>query len=224
MPYYVAREKAAKCATRFVGTPPRARGSKGKTGNTQINGHGLDCYRYGNTVSYYLRLPDGGFAGDGYPATGFQSLKNLHDGAIATISNISGTETYGSWLDLVATLQAIVAKESAGSSEVWIHVHDPDASVNASDHSDHMYTGQAMIDAVSTFPCIHLVKYLDYVTGSLPANLSEIDARNEAAIWGVTASSLIDSRAANLFEEGFHNTFLGRNYYSIVHGSGPCGF
>ena len=81
-----------------------------------------------------------------------------------------------------------------------------------------------MIHAVSAVPCVNKAKFLDYVTEHMPSNLSAKDARDEAATWGVTVSGLIDRGAVNTFEEGFHNKFLGRNYFSREFGVGACSF
>jgi hypothetical protein len=57
-------------------------------------GHAIKRWLYSNTVSYFMRLPDGSPQGTGYVATAEQSLKRLHEGAIRTMTSIDNSTTY----------------------------------------------------------------------------------------------------------------------------------
>ena len=83
-----------------------------------FNGHPIYRVSYRNTVSYFLRVPDGNPLGTGYNDTGFQSLKRLADGENNTLSAIDGSTVYHGWSDLVATLRAILDYERGGAALV----------------------------------------------------------------------------------------------------------
>src|SRR5262245_4803642 len=73
VPYYVARENGAHLAVRFMAdvitTPAEA-----VLQNTIVADHSIRRAIYKNTVSYFLRLPDGKIDGSGYVNTGYWSL------------------------------------------------------------------------------------------------------------------------------------------------------
>jgi len=125
-----------------------------------VNGHVILRCTKANTVSYYMRLPDGNGEGQGY---GFGSLNLLRTGGVATLSAVNGTATYTSWADLVATMQAMMAAEAAGQADidVAVHVHDYDLWLNGGDHSDHRTTGDLM-RAASVGHAWNLFWYVGY--------------------------------------------------------------
>lgn len=110
-------------------------------GTQAINGHPIRRCTKGKTVSYFLRLPDGGMSGEGWGSRG--SLGFLRDGEVATLTARDGSTTYTSWADLQATLRGIVDHESGGQSAPLVEVHAPDfnRTLNPGDHPDHHATG-----------------------------------------------------------------------------------
>ncbi len=225
VPYYIARENSALSAIRFVanlgiaGAGPNAAAS-----SISINGKNLHRVAYRSAVAYFLRLPDGNVAdGTGYPSTGNQSLLLLASGADPTISAVDGSATYNGWADLVATLRAILLYEAHGSTDVWINVQDPSATINPHDHPDHTYTANAMLDAIASLPCVNASLFTGYVSRDLPINLETDDAMLQAALWGVTTSALTDSYHLSTWD-GNHTAYLGRQYFRILRGTGGCGF
>jgi hypothetical protein len=223
-PYYAARENGAKRAARFVGTRPDASGGTGTTTTLTFSWlKRITRYQYNNTVSYFLRLPDGNGNGEGFAETGNRSLERLHAGFVSWVPDVTGLALYANWRDLVTTLERILLFEATGSSNVWINVQDPNTNLNTDDHSDHTHAGLAMIEAVAGHPCVNQAKFLDYATGARPANLTAVELRNEAAVWGATVSGLIDAGASNTYNSA-HNAWIGKNYYNVVGGTGACSF
>jgi hypothetical protein len=55
----------------------------------------------GKSVSYYLRLPDGNYEGQGY---GLGSLAMLRQGTAPGLASVDGVSTYASWGDLASTV------------------------------------------------------------------------------------------------------------------------
>src|SRR5262245_43335192 len=109
-PYYLARENGAKSSVRFMADaakPPEVP----LDAVASISGHPIKLWVYRNTVSYFMRLPDGSPQGTGYVATAEQSLKRLHEGAIRTMTAIDDSATYQGWADLRTTLRKLIDDE-----------------------------------------------------------------------------------------------------------------
>lgn len=221
LPYYLAREEGALRAVRFVATT--GFGSADTSGMSTVHGHTIMTASYMNTVSYFLRLPDGNLHGNGYARTGYQSLQRLLQGAIPQLRSITGDATYVGWSDLVQTLRTIIVSEARGSPIVHVHLADLDAERNPDDHADHLHTTQAVLEAIHDFPCINRTLYAAYVTRHHPVNLSAPESAIEAAVWGVTNSGLIDFSHHTTWNAR-HNGWLGRNYFRTVAGTGECPF
>src|SRR4030095_16960183 len=104
---------------------------------TLVGGHAIWRWVYQDTVSYFLRLPDGNMEGAGYENTGLQSLKRLHEGAIPAMTAIDGSTTYQGWADLRDVLRKLIDRERGQAANVWINIPDTDINHNIGDHSDH---------------------------------------------------------------------------------------
>ena len=132
--FWQARETASKAAVDVITVA-----GDWTCASVTLNAHPIARCTKANTVSYYLRLPDGAGEGQGY---GFGSLAQLRTGGVASLTAVDGTTTYTSWADIVSTFQALVAFEAAGHADmdVAVHAHDWDLRRNGSDHSDHRAT------------------------------------------------------------------------------------
>src|SRR5262245_13888727 len=117
-PYYLARENGAKLSVKFIAdaakSPEVPVDSVGS-----ISGHAIKRWLYRNTVSYFMRLPDGSPQGTGYVATAEQSLKRLHEGVIRTMTSIDDSTTYQGWSDLRTAMRKLIDDERGGATEVW---------------------------------------------------------------------------------------------------------
>jgi hypothetical protein len=111
-PYYLARENGAKFSVQFIANAAK-KPEIAVDSVASIAGHPIKRWLYRNTVSYFMRLPDGNPQGTGYVATAEQSLKRLHDGKIRTMTSIDDSTTYQGWSDLRATLRKLIDHERA---------------------------------------------------------------------------------------------------------------
>src|SRR5215467_12109265 len=89
-PFYLARENGAEAAIRFMADVDTTPGER-IAAPMSFNGHMIYRVSYLSTVSYFLRLPDGHWSGDGYSETGFQSLKRLANGSNHVLRPIDGS-------------------------------------------------------------------------------------------------------------------------------------
>lgn len=225
VPYYLARENEAFSAIRFLANlGVVGAGPSGAASTITINGKNLHRVAYKNTVAYFLRLPDGNVNGGmGYPSTGNQSLLLLDLGSIPQISAIDGSAVYFGWADLVATLRGIIFYEAQGSPDVWVNIPETNLLINPNDHPDHIYTGIAMQDAIAPLPCVNAALFTGYVSATMPIDLTASDMMLQTGLWAVTTAALTDSYQLSTWDAG-HDSFLGREYFRVLGGVGPCAF
>ena len=220
-PFYLARENGAEAAIRFMADADAAPGER-SAGPMSFNGHAIYRVSYRNTVSYFLRVPDGHWSGDGYYETGFESLKRLASGENDVLRAVDGSATYHGWSDLVATLNAIIAYERGHAALVQLNVAETDTRINAQDHSDHLMTAKAALDAAKDLPCVRRVYYVDYASSRLPQNLDAQQRDMESSVFAVTLAgvqALDHSTAWHRYDQ----SFVGRNYFRVREPADRCG-
>jgi hypothetical protein len=218
-PYYLARENGAKTAIRFmadVDTTPTAE----IAARPSFNGHAIYRVNYRNTVSYFLRVPDGNMPGTGYKKTGYQSLKRLADGDNNVLSAVDQSTVYKGWNDLVLTLRKILDFERGRAPRVQLNVAEIDERSNPDDHSDHLMTAKAALDAAKDLTCAQRVYFVDYAIAKRPENLDVVQRDMESAVYAVTVAGILafDHRS----EWRSHQIYVGRSYFRVEEGTGPC--
>lgn len=218
-PFYLARENGALQAIRFMVDADKSP-LKDSEGPVSFSGHSIFRVRYGNAISYFLRLPDGG-TGAGFAGTGFASLKRLADGQIGGMSAVDGSTSYRDWNDLVDTVQHIISFERGHSALAEINIADPDPSVNSHDHADHLATAKLGLDAVKDMNCVSRAYYVDYASAKLPANLNAQDRDMKSAVFAVTLDGIIDFDHRTLWHhyDGFYS---GREYFRVQQAGPDC--
>jgi LmbE family N-acetylglucosaminyl deacetylase len=149
-----------------------AEGHKATCGDVLVLAHRVHRCSFRNTVSYHLRLPDGGYNGTGFATTAFQSLARLRTAETWRVEAVDASTFYQGWDDLRATLQSIVAIESNNTpnARVAFHTHDSDGMKNPGDHSDHIATGQLAEEVASQLGS-PVIRYAGYDIANRPANL-----------------------------------------------------
>ena len=219
-PYYLARENGALEAIRFMADtdkPPLPASS----GALTVNGHQIFRVGYLNTIAYFLRVPDGNASGAGFAGTGFQSLKRLADGDIETLSAIDDSTTYRGWSDLIATVRDIIKFERGDAPLVQINVAELDAATNAADHSDHLMTAKAALEAAKDMSCVRRAYFVDYASSKLPENLTARERDMETAVFAVTIAGVMafDHKTSWPY---YDQSFIGRNYFRVEEPGGDC--
>jgi LmbE family N-acetylglucosaminyl deacetylase len=125
----------------------------------------------------YLRLPDGGTNGKGFPAYGEQSLVKLWRGGnpgkgsptISSITSVDGASTYG-YGDLIETLEQLMASYQPR----LIATQNFNDGLFEGDHPDHTATAYFAKLAEEGYAQPHrLLAYGGYQIASLPANVSD---------------------------------------------------
>jgi len=219
-PFYLARENGAEAAIRFMADADAAPGER-SAASMSFNGHDIYRVSYRNTVGYFLRVPDGHWSGAGYYETGFESLKRLSNGENDVLRAVDGSTTYRGWDDLVTTLKAIIAFERGHAALVQLNVAETDTRINPKDHSDHLMTAKAALDAVKDVPCVRRVFYVDYASSQLPQNLDAQKRDMESSVFAVTLAgvqALDHSTAWHHYDQ----SFVGRNYFRVQEPVGRC--
>ena len=215
-PYYLAREYGAKLSVKFMADAEN-HPTIPLESVASLAGHPVKRWVYRNTVSYFLRLPDGNPEGTGYPTTGMQSLQRLRDGAIPSMTAIDSSTTYYGWADLVATLESLIASERGRAPKAWVNIADTDTAKNVGDHSGHQHTAIAVLEAIDDMPCVNRAFYLDYVTADMPENMNAEEREIEAGTFGALVVGLTALDHWSPFD-GLHRSWLSRHYYRTE----PC--
>lgn len=220
-PLYLAREHGAESAIRFMADSDDRQPAEQTASSMNCNGHPIHRVSYRNTVAYFLRVPDGNSAGSGYADTGYQSLKRLADGQIGTLAAIDGTTSYHGWSDLLATLRAIIDFERGHARSVQLNIPELDPVINPNDHSDHLMTAKAALDAAAGLTCARRLHHLGYASANLPENLGPQDRDMKCSVFAVTLAGVLafDHPAA---WRHYDQMFVGRDYFRVEEGSGPC--
>ena len=219
-PYYRARENGAESAIRFMADAQGMPAEK-TVARVIFNEHEIERARYRNTVTYFLRLPDGSPSGAGYASTGFQSLRRLAGADIATIAAIDGSAVYRGWADFVSTIHAIVEFERGQAPAVQLNVSELDATINPKDHSDHLMTAKAALQATAELACASRRHYVDYASAKLAANLDAQQREMESSVVAVTAAGISALDHGSIWQP-YYRSYLGRSYYRVEAGQGRC--
>jgi hypothetical protein len=147
---------------------------------TTVAGHPVHlatlAARPGITI-LYLRLPDGGVEGEGFPSHGNQSLRKLWNGgnsmtpAIAEIEAVDGSTRY-TYAGLIEALTA--AMEASGAHQIATQNYA--ATLPGPDHADHVMTGRFSRSGAEALPGSFLGHRLDsfesYEVTVRPANVA----------------------------------------------------
>jgi hypothetical protein len=219
-PYYRARENGAETAIRFMADAQDMPAEK-TLARLNFNEHEIERASYGNTVTYFLRLPDGSPTGEGFEGTGYQSLQRLASGDIASIAAVDGSAVYRGWTDLVSTVRAIVQFERGQASALQLNVSELDARLNPKDHSDHLMTARAALQAAAGITCASRYHYVDYASAKLAANLNAQQREMESSVVAVTAAGIAAMDHGSIWKP-YYRSYLGRSYFRVEPGEGRC--
>jgi hypothetical protein len=184
-----------------------------------VSGHPIKRWLYRNTVSYFMRLPDGSPPGTGYVATAEQSLKRLHEGAIRTMSTIDNSTTYQGWSDLRTTLRKLIDHERGTVTNVWVNIPDTNIEKNVGDHTDHQHMAQGVLEAIADLPWINKALYLDYVTADMEENMSSAEREIEVGTFAALSMGLTALDHPSPWDR-LHRSWLSRHYFRIERGVG----
>lgn len=224
IPYYKARELGSVYSAKFasdVTSVYRGLDLPPVQGTSIINGHTIAKYIYRNTVSYFLRLPDGGVNGDGYTGTGFKSLKKLKNGTITSLSSIDGATTYNGWNDLKTTLLVIMNTEKSSNNnnnsvkEGWLHTGSLDLTYNPNDNADHIYASMAAHEVTDSLNWIGYIDYINDHSANLAANLTTTKFQDATGVFSMSVLALTQNKYVSKFSTS-NIALLPMDYYTIA--------
>ena len=174
--YWQTRERAALQSTRIAAGIPVTDRLACLT--VQIREHFIRKCAVGKAESYFLRLPDGKRDGKGFARYGYRSLRKLRANPSSEISAVDASTTYRGWTDLMATVGAIVDRDSA---TVTIHTSDPNIARNPHDHFDHRMAGLLVADLRKQHK-LSAMFYLGYALATRAVNRSNDQAQAKTAL------------------------------------------
>ena len=191
VPYYQARDNGSQLSIKFLAdiasVPDRSESAQ----YVYANAHQIYHVQYKHTKSYYLRLPEGNDDGNGYRATGNQSLKRLRDGEISKITAVDSSATYQGWTDLVQTIQRIIIAETSGFSYATLNIPETDISRNPDDHNDRLLVGDLAEQASKDLTCLKQYSWLGYSSADKPMDLSIDQLINYSAVFACNVAGTI---------------------------------
>lgn len=212
--YPNVRERASLDATEWMADAGEAHAdTPRKSEVVAIRDHPITRVSYANTVSYFLRLPDGDMSGNGFERYGFGSLRKLKSGEITSLAPIDGAPAYTSWQDFVSVLSGILTREVEGEANVTLHISDPDTHANYNDHSDHTTAASGMVEAAQG-SCYRLYKHIDYSIVDKTPNLDGEALQNKAGSFAVLTATQRYFLGTHHWDKA-HLPYLTRNYYTI---------
>ena len=215
--YYLAREEGSLRAIRFMQNifyNGNGLGTDMASEKELVNGKTLQKMTYANTETYFLRLPDGNYYGNGYPVHDSTSIKKLVEGNIKSIKAIDGSASYSSLSDLKATIKELIGKASEGKTALNLHIAETDTIANPDDHSDHRFTSILMQQVAKELPVNAIYYYEEYATNKKPYNIFDTGFLVSAGTWAATGSGLGDMGHPSTWDE-VHNSWIGRQYYRV---------
>jgi LmbE family N-acetylglucosaminyl deacetylase len=215
-PYYLARENGAKLSVKFMADAAKPAEIPVDSA-VAFSGHAVKRWLYRNTVSYFMRLPDGSPQGTGYVATAEQSLKRLHESAIRTMTSIDDSTTYHGWSDLRTTLRQLIDHERGSATNVWVNIPDTNIVKNVDDHTDHQHMAQGVLEAIADLRWINKALYLDYVTADMPENMSSAEREIEAGTFAALSMGVAALDHPSPWDR-LHRSWLSRHYFRIEPG------
>lgn len=209
--YYQARESGVRSSIRFASDAASSPPEPPLTGTRTFNGRKILYWRYKNTVSYFLRLPDG------FPDGGRAgSLRQLREGQVARITALDGSATYEGWQSLVKTVEQLIRFEMGSATSFWLNAADTDSANNPDDHSDHVHSSMLAQDAVASLQCSKAL-YVDYASAAMTPNVSTGELIDKAGILAAYTRVMDDAgftRQDSWDDEHVH--WLSRNYFRTL--------
>ncbi|MEJ0072776.1 MAG: PIG-L family deacetylase [Candidatus Saccharibacteria bacterium] len=175
-----------------------------------VGGHALDIHTLVGRPQIslvFMHLPDGNLAGEGFPSTGYQSLKKLRVGEITDMHTIDNTDDYTA-SQLVQELAALIAL----AKPTIVNTQASSPSLAAGDHSDHQAVGYFTGEALALYhDTAQVHRYIGYQSGTRAPNLT---AQQAAAKQDIFAAYKQDDLMICSVKDGCFNDTTYRNYLS----------
>ncbi|KAF0719265.1 Aste57867_1151 [Aphanomyces stellatus] len=172
----------------------------------------------GNTVSYFLRVPE--YGAD--QVNGFMALVN-NERPVAPMD--FPNQPYANRDAFQQVLTQLYYGEASGIGSIQMHAQDPEGP--QPDHAMHLATGQLVTDVVASdsdwVNCLAQYYYFDYQKWLDPVNVTPEDQALQRYAWMLLSQAIFNYDNTIVFWSE-HSINLGRTYIrrSIHEGAGPC--
>ena len=178
-----------------------------------VAGKNIAYRSFGNTSSYFLRIPDGNGTGNGFERHGYQSLKKLYQLSINEVSDVTYTNTY-TMDELKQVIRDLVTLESQNVQGTAFYFSESDESINYNSHPDHVISSKIGQEALTEFKGPKF-GFEDYGISQKPVNLSEDEIDMKTAMWDHYDFHMINLAGYHTVErEGtIYYSWLERSYY-----------
>ena len=196
--FWKAREDGSNSSVRFcIGSHIEC---NEKRGRRRFNGHNIAYWSANNSITYFLRLPDGNLDSNGFALGQYQSLAKLHKGTIKSITTIDHSTTYHGWDDLVETMETIIESEAGNISNKLVNYINPDRKRNVNDHPDHVATGLVLQD-MALIDYFSQTLFVGYNVQKLQKKLSPVEIFWKAGLMAVYEKAVYDKSGYSTLKE-----------------------
>lgn len=234
--YWMARESGALASQRFVANIASVKDQTWSCATETVREHSIRRCAYGNTIAYFMRLPDGNCcdetrAGKGFTKYGNQSLQYLKEQNCekppCKISAVDNSTTYRNWEDFRLTIEEMIKTESRRikAEHIWLNAQDFDRKLNPGDHSDHYHTGMAVREATDNLSnstefrkSLHNIWFVDYDILSRPPNLNSTQFMAKAGAfmeYDKTVAEIMQEPSTLCSLYNVYSNFLYRTYSRV---------
>jgi LmbE family N-acetylglucosaminyl deacetylase len=165
----------------------------------------------------FFNLPDGNTQGQGFAASGHQSLAKLQDSSLSYLRTVDGQSSYNSQQLIHALEQLMTAYHPAD-----IHTQADVASSQYPDHSDHMAAGRFAVAATEQYGqqqfdrpmAIPTTRYIGYPIHGYAENVegNDLDQKRAAFLAYGQYDGGVCHTLASCSETSVYGTYLKRQY------------
>ena len=230
--YWHAREEASKASTREVVGAGLGESTTTVTacyGGSSSVCHDLTAWSYGTTISIFMRLPDGGIQGGGFPSHNYETMEKLRDRQIASLGAVDGSTRYESWADLYQTLAAAINAYAPYAATTSINAPDfdrdrqtthVDICPDCPDHADHLAVADAVY-AITIGPdapwgrAFYIDYPIDWADSRYPENLDQASYEVKKAAFMAYNQAMKDQTGVDeynqmpwFWENAFHRDYV----------------
>ena len=114
----------------------------------------------------------------------------------------------------MATLRCVTDFEREYASVVRLNISELDPVCNVNDHTDHLMTVRAALDAVEDLTAACRLHYVCYASPKLPEHLSGQGREMKCAAYAITLAG-VSALDHPISWWHYNQTFIGRTYFRV---------
>ncbi len=147
--YWIARELGAVDSVLFRISNGLSAGITSR--NITVNNKSIYQLNIGHCSMYFLRLPDGGMYGNGFPKYDYQSISKIRLLEIGEIRTVDLKNVFKSFKEISCLINEVITSEHKDNKiehagNTMLNFPEYDNSISPNDHNDHLNTSLLIKD------------------------------------------------------------------------------